>query len=64
MRVQVESEVFRGALTFEYARLGRYVEPILAKLAEAEKPAAPKRPKKAAPRAPRAKPTAKRKRSA
>ncbi len=36
MRVQIDSDVFRGRLTFEYAALGRYIEPILARLAESE----------------------------
>jgi hypothetical protein len=55
VRVQVDSDVFRGAMTFEYARIGRYLEPILAKLSEPEAPAPAKRPAKAAPGARRAK---------
>lgn len=45
MRVQVESEIFRGDLMFEFSRLGKYLEPILAKLAEADTPPRPPAPK-------------------
>jgi hypothetical protein len=38
MRVHIESEVFKGRLWFELARVGRYVEPLLERLVEAEKP--------------------------
>lgn len=58
MRVRVDSDVLRARVTFRYGTLGRYVEPILARLAaEAgrEAPARPAAPDKArAPRASRA----------
>jgi len=34
MRVDIESDVFRGRLTFEYASIAKYLDPILARLAE------------------------------
>jgi hypothetical protein len=34
MRVRIESDVLKAKLTFEYAGLGRYLEPIAARLAE------------------------------
>lgn len=34
MRVDIESDVFRGRLTFEYASIAKYLEPILERLAE------------------------------
>lgn len=36
MRVQFDSDIFKGRIVFEYATLGRYLEPVLARLAEAE----------------------------
>ena len=56
MRVQIDSEIFKGRLTFEYGTLGRYLEPILARLAEDRSgPVAAAPPAKAAPRKARAK---------
>lgn len=34
MRVDIESDVFRGRLTFEYASIAKYLDPILERLAE------------------------------
>ncbi|MGB5038300.1 MAG: helix-hairpin-helix domain-containing protein [Blastocatellia bacterium] len=34
MRLDIESDLFRGRLTFEYSTIAKYLEPILAKLAE------------------------------
>jgi hypothetical protein len=51
MRVHVESEVFKGRLTFEYARVGRFLEPFLERLVEAEKAPAAKAKAKRAPAA-------------
>jgi hypothetical protein len=36
MRVSIDSDVFKGRLTFEYATLGRYLEPLLSRLSEAD----------------------------
>jgi hypothetical protein len=36
MRVSIDSDVFKGRLTFEYSTLGRYLEPILSRLSEAD----------------------------
>jgi hypothetical protein len=58
MRIRVDSDAFKGTFTIESERFGRYLEPILAKLAEADEPALPAKPK-AAPRARRAKPVEK-----
>jgi hypothetical protein len=48
MRVQIDSEVFKGRMMFEFATVGKYLEPILARLAEADATAAPPKPKKKA----------------
>lgn len=60
MRVQIDSEVFRGRLMFEYATVGKYLEPILAKLAELDQPAPKRRVK---PKEPEPRPAAKRSRA-
>jgi hypothetical protein len=39
MRVAIDSDVFKGRLTFEYATLGRYLEPLLSRLTEADESA-------------------------
>lgn len=41
MRVHIDSDIFKGRVTFEYGSLGRYVEPILERLAKPEEPPAP-----------------------
>lgn len=51
MRVRVESDVIKARLTFDYSVLGRHLEPILARLAEAEQKPAPKTKKAGATRA-------------
>jgi hypothetical protein len=53
MRVRIDSDVLKARLTFEYSVLGKHLEPILARLAEADAGAKPA-PK---PRAPRKKPS-------
>lgn len=52
MRVQIDSEVFKGRMMFEFATVGKYLEPILARLAEADASAPPQPKKKAATKAP------------
>lgn len=54
VRVRVEGEAFKGTFTIDAARLGRYLEPVLERLAEDA--SAPKPKRAAAPR--RAKPAA------
>jgi hypothetical protein len=39
MRVSIDSDVFKGRLTFEYATLGRYLEPLLSRLTETDESA-------------------------
>jgi len=36
MRVTLESDAFKGQLTFDYETFGKYLEPILSKLAESD----------------------------
>jgi hypothetical protein len=36
MRVSIDSDVFKGRLMFEYATLGRYLEPVLSRLTEVD----------------------------
>ena len=56
MRVQIDSDVFKGRMMFEFATVGRYLEPILARLVEADATPAPPAKKPATkPRARRAK---------
>ncbi len=47
MRLDIESDLFRGRLTFEYSTIAKYLEPILAKLAEddVKKPASARKTK-------------------
>ena len=52
MRVQIDSDVFKGRMMFEFATVAKYLEPILARLAEADASAIPAPKKKAATKAP------------
>lgn len=48
MRLDIESDTFRGRLTFEYSSIAKYLEPILARIAEdGQKAAKPPRTRKA-----------------
>ncbi len=45
MRLDIESDTFRGRITFEYASIAKYLEPILAKLSEDGKKSRVAKPK-------------------
>lgn len=61
MRVSIDSDIFKGRLSFEYAALGKYLEPILQALSRLDGSGATPEPARVTPTKPARKPAAKRK---